>query len=76
MVVSHHMVAGNWTQDLWKHSQGVQPLSHLSSPILIFKVLFSFYMSAWVLIWCVYMGTKCVLGACGGQKKASDDALW
>jgi hypothetical protein len=21
MVMSHHMVAGNWTQDLWKNSQ-------------------------------------------------------
>jgi hypothetical protein len=21
MVVSHHVVAGNWTQDLWKSSQ-------------------------------------------------------
>ena len=32
MVVSHHVLAGNWTQDLWKSSQRSQPLSHLSSP--------------------------------------------
>jgi hypothetical protein len=32
MVVSHHVVAGIWTQDLRKSSQCSQPLSHLSSP--------------------------------------------
>ena len=32
MAVSHHVVAGNWTRDLWKESQCSQPLSHLSSP--------------------------------------------
>jgi hypothetical protein len=31
MVVRHHMVAGNWTQDLWKSSQCTQPLSYLSN---------------------------------------------
>jgi hypothetical protein len=25
MVVSHHVIAGNWTQDLWKSSQYFQP---------------------------------------------------
>jgi len=39
MVVSHHVVAGNWTQDLWKSSQCSQPLSHLSSPLNIFLKL-------------------------------------
>jgi hypothetical protein len=33
MAVSHHVSAGNWTQDLWKYSE---PLSHLSSPNLSF----------------------------------------
>jgi len=37
MVVSHHVVAGNWTQDLWKSSQCSWPLSHLSSPFLFFS---------------------------------------
>jgi hypothetical protein len=37
MVVSHHVVAGNWTQDLWKSSQCSYPLSHLSSPHSAFK---------------------------------------
>jgi hypothetical protein len=32
MVVSHHVIAGNQTQNLWKSSQCSQPLSHLSSP--------------------------------------------
>ena len=32
LVVSHHVVAGNWTQDLWKSSQCSYLLSHLSSP--------------------------------------------
>jgi hypothetical protein len=31
MLVSHYVVAGNWTQDLWKKSQCSQLLSHLSS---------------------------------------------
>jgi hypothetical protein len=31
MVVSHHVVAGNRIQDLWKSSQCSQPLIHLSS---------------------------------------------
>jgi hypothetical protein len=32
MVVSHHMVAGIWTHDLWKSSQCSYLLSHLTSP--------------------------------------------
>jgi hypothetical protein len=32
MVVSHHVVAGIWTQGLRKSSQCSNPLSHLSSP--------------------------------------------
>jgi hypothetical protein len=32
MVVSHHVVAGNWTQNLWKSSQCSNLQSHLSSP--------------------------------------------
>jgi hypothetical protein len=32
VVVSHHVVAGIWTQDLWKSSQCSYPLSHLASP--------------------------------------------
>jgi hypothetical protein len=31
MVVSHHVVAGIWTQDIWKSSQCSYLLSHLSS---------------------------------------------
>jgi hypothetical protein len=34
VVVSHHVVAGIWTQDLWKGSQCSYQLSHLASPIL------------------------------------------
>jgi hypothetical protein len=38
VVVSHHVVAGIWTQDLRKSSQCSYPLSHLTSPFLfIFK---------------------------------------
>jgi hypothetical protein len=32
MVVSHHVVAGNWTQDLRKSSQCSYLLNHLTSP--------------------------------------------
>ena len=32
VVVSHRVVAGIWTYDLWKSSQCSWPLSHLSSP--------------------------------------------
>ena len=34
MVVSHHVVAGIWTQDLQKSSQCSKPLSHLANPWL------------------------------------------
>lgn len=27
-----HVVAGNWTEDLWKNRQYSEPLSYLSSP--------------------------------------------
>jgi hypothetical protein len=33
MVVSHHVVAGIWTQELQKSSQCSYPLSHLTSPL-------------------------------------------
>ena len=36
MVVSHHVVAGIWTQDLWRSSQCSYPLSHLASPSCAF----------------------------------------
>jgi hypothetical protein len=32
IIVRHHVVAGNWTQDLQKSSQCTWPLGHLSSP--------------------------------------------
>ena len=36
MIVSHPVVAGNWTHDLWRSSQCFEPLSHLSSrPLLM-----------------------------------------
>jgi hypothetical protein len=41
VVVSHHVVARIWTQDLWKSSQCSYPLSHLTRPwnfICIFLV--------------------------------------
>jgi hypothetical protein len=37
VVVSHHVVAGIWTQDLWKSSQCSYPLSHLLSPTSTFE---------------------------------------
>ena len=37
VVVSHHVVAGIWTQDLRKSSQCSYPLSHLASPTLEFS---------------------------------------
>jgi hypothetical protein len=44
VVVSHHVVAGIWTPDLWKSSQCSYPLSHLTSPI------FFFFLLSWRLI--------------------------
>jgi hypothetical protein len=38
VVVSHHVVAGIWTQDLWENSQCSYWLSHLASPCLIFLI--------------------------------------
>jgi hypothetical protein len=35
MVVSHHVVAGIWTQDLRKSSQFSYLMSHLSSPHIL-----------------------------------------
>jgi hypothetical protein len=32
MVVSHHVVAGNWTHDLWENSQCSWLLRRLASP--------------------------------------------
>jgi hypothetical protein len=49
MVVSHHVVAGNWTQDLWKSSQCSSPLSHLFSPWVQFLV------KVWVSVRCLGM---------------------
>jgi hypothetical protein len=44
-VVSHHMVAGIWTQDLRKSSQCSWALSHLSSPqhTILFVCLFGWF---------------------------------
>jgi len=36
MVVSHHVLAGIWTQDLWKSSQRSQPLS-ISAAHVVFS---------------------------------------
>jgi hypothetical protein len=47
VVVSHHVVAGIWTQDLGKSSQCSYPLSHLTSPwkkSLKKKYLFTFIL--------------------------------
>ena len=48
IVVSHHVVAGNWTQDLWKSSWCSFPLSYLSSPSF-FK--YQVTISVWVHFW-------------------------
>jgi hypothetical protein len=40
MVMSHHVVAGNWTQDLWKSSQCSYLLSQLTSPKKWFYTIF------------------------------------
>jgi hypothetical protein len=38
MVVTHHVVVGNWTHDLWKNSQCLTTI-HLSSPRIVFLIL-------------------------------------
>jgi hypothetical protein len=48
VVVNHHVVAGNWTQDLRKSSQCSYPLSHLSSPTRQkFKQLVTSHPQSW-----------------------------
>jgi hypothetical protein len=47
LVVSYHVVAGIWTQDLWKSSQFSYPLSHLTSPI--FAIYLMLLLSLWKL---------------------------
>ena len=50
MVVSHHVVPGIWTEDLWKSSQCSYLLSHLASPcffqILMFMSVRNLHASA------------------------------
>jgi hypothetical protein len=50
VVVSHHVFAGIWTQDLQKSSLCSYPLSHLASPWLFFLCVFREY----VVPWCVW----------------------
>jgi hypothetical protein len=38
--MSHHVVAGNQTQDLWKSNQCSQSLSHLSGPLVMSLIFF------------------------------------
>jgi hypothetical protein len=51
VVVSHHVIAGIWTQDLRKSSQCSYPLSHFTSPSAsVLNFLFSFlsyYFDFW-----------------------------
>jgi hypothetical protein len=55
--MSHHVVAGFWTQDLQKSSQCSYPLSHLASPHFLFS-------SVWLFCLPVCVCTMCVPGAC------------
>jgi hypothetical protein len=49
MVVSHHVVTANWTQDLWKNIQCNSLLSHLSSPSMsILRAMFSLLLPLFV----------------------------
>jgi hypothetical protein len=49
MVVSHHVVAGNWTQDLWKSSSALNHWANFPAPLSWFllpgpKVFFAIYL--------------------------------
>jgi hypothetical protein len=50
MVVSHHVVAGIWTQGLRKSSQCSYPLSHLVSPVHLFLYKYVYLYLAWVVV--------------------------
>ena len=66
VVVSHHVVAGIWTQDLWKGSQCSCPLSHLSSPWHVFfsiLVYHCFCLSVSVSLY-VYICVRFCVGMC------------
>ena len=43
--VSHHVAAGNWTQDLQNSSQFSRPLSDLSSPKLFSMTVYAHFFS-------------------------------
>jgi hypothetical protein len=45
LVVSHHVVAGNWTQKVWKSSPCSWLLSHLSSLVLYNLFFFHFFIT-------------------------------
>jgi hypothetical protein len=66
-VVNHHVVAGIWTQDLWKSSRCSYSLSHLISPSK------DFFLSICVLI-CVSVCHLCA-AAHTGQKRESGPLL-
>ena len=36
MIVSHHVVAGNWTQDLWRAGSALNPEPSLQPHFIIF----------------------------------------
>jgi hypothetical protein len=69
MVVSHHVVAGTWTWDLWKNSRRSQPLSYLTSPTSI--------LYCWAILVAtvrfLFLHFRCILGKEeeGGTNKES-----
>jgi hypothetical protein len=49
MLVSHDVVAGNWTQGLWRGSQCSEPPSHLSlQPPIVFHYVLLFFLSSFL----------------------------
>jgi hypothetical protein len=51
--VSHHVVAGIWTQDLWKCSQCSYPLSHFTSPCQALLITFIHSLSAMITVFLI-----------------------
>ena len=68
-VVSHHVVAVDWTQDLWKSSLLLMA-NHLTSPC--FLDFLNYALCVWMIWLCVCMYTMCVPCPCRDQKRALD----
>jgi hypothetical protein len=60
VVVSHHVVAGIWTQNLRKSSLRSYPLSHLTSPLCVLFFFSFFFIYLFIYLFIIYKYTVAV----------------